>query len=159
MAVPTKKVSELAAEIALGEVARGVFEKNNDNRGERVDEYQNTANGVLGQAWCAKFVYWCFEQAAAELSVKNPMPKIFLVRQFEMWAVREKKITDKPQLGDVLILEHRHLGIISGSPNATGQVPSIEGNTWGGTTFANRKEGVYSLQKHKLSKCTFARLI
>lgn len=48
------------------------------NRGPRVDQYL-TCCGMNPQkgnyAWCAAFVYFCFEQAAAELSRSNPVPK------------------------------------------------------------------------------------
>jgi hypothetical protein len=84
MARPT--LAELAVTIALEEARRGVFENANDNRGPRVDEYQQTTSGVLGEAWCVKFVYWCFEQASGRLGAKNPMPKIFGAAQFEQWA-------------------------------------------------------------------------
>lgn len=50
-------VSELAVTIALQEAAAGVFERANDNRGDRVDEYQRSTSGVLGEAWRMKFVY------------------------------------------------------------------------------------------------------
>jgi hypothetical protein len=50
-------VAELAVEIALQEAAAGVFERENDNRGDRIDEYQQSTSGRLGEAWCLKFVY------------------------------------------------------------------------------------------------------
>ena len=158
-AIPKPSLLDHVVEIALDEVRRGVFEKsNNNNQGERIDEYQMKANGVIGEKWCAKFVYWCFEQAAAKLLTKNPMPKIFGSAQLETWALREKKLTSSPAKGDILILEHRHVGIVSGPATATGQFPSIEGNTWAGTNFQNRREGVYALKKQKVAKCTFVRL-
>jgi len=58
--VPTSDpaaLADLAVKIALDEATAGVFERNNDNRGDRVDEYQKAAGGGLGEAWCAKFVY------------------------------------------------------------------------------------------------------
>ena len=69
-----RSVAEVAVEIALDEAKRGVFETANNNRGPRIDEYQTLANNTLGEKWCAKFVFWCFEQAALRLSVKNPLP-------------------------------------------------------------------------------------
>jgi len=40
-----------------------------------------------------------------------------------------------------------------------GKFQSVEGNTWAGTTFENRREGVYSLNNTKVAKCTFIRLV
>jgi hypothetical protein len=79
-------VADLAVEIALQEAAAGVFERGNDNRGDRIDEYQQSTSGRLGEAWCLKFVYWCFEQAARRLNTNNPMPAFFGAPQFEGWA-------------------------------------------------------------------------
>jgi hypothetical protein len=151
-------ISELAVSTALGEAVQGIFETANDNRGPRVDEYQSTS-GVLGQAWCVKFVYWCFEQAAGRLGMKNPMPRIFAVAQFEIWATREKKLVTTPALGDVLIKEHRHAGLVTGPPLSVGTFPSVEGNTWANADFAHRREGVYVLKNEKVVKCTFARIV
>ena len=77
-------IAELAVSIALAEAKAGVFETANDNRGPRVDLYATGANGVLGEAWCVKFVYWCFAQAAAKMLVTNPMPKIFAAKQLKI---------------------------------------------------------------------------
>src|SRR5439155_13016392 len=100
--MPRPTLAELAVTIALEEARRGVFENANDNRGERIDEYQRTTSGALGEAWCAKFVYWCYGQAAGRLGVKNPLPPIFGAAQLELWAMRERKIVTSPALGDVL---------------------------------------------------------
>ncbi len=76
-----RSVAEVAVEIALAEAKRGVFETANNNRGPRIDEYQRLANSKLGQAWCAKFVFWCFVQAALRVGVKNPLPSRIAARE------------------------------------------------------------------------------
>lgn len=154
----TSTLAELAVAIALEEAQRGVFENANDNRGDVVDQYQRATNGVLGQAWCVKFVYWCFDQAAGRLRVKNPLPKIFLAAQFELWGIHEGKVVTIPALGDILIKEHRHAGLVTGAPLSGGKVPSVEGNTWANTDKAHRREGVYVLKNEKVESCTFLRL-
>jgi hypothetical protein len=148
-------IGELAVQIGLDEARRGVFEANNDNRGVRVDDYARAANGVFGEAWCVKFVFWCYAQAAARLGVKNPLPRIFGAHQLEIWAARENKAVKAPVAGDVLIKEHKHAGLVSGSPLANGTFPSVEGNTWANTDFAHRREGVYALKNEQVAKCTF----
>lgn len=50
------------------------------NRGKRVDEYQRRTglplqDGKEGFAWCACFLYFCFDEAAKKLSRKNPLIK------------------------------------------------------------------------------------
>lgn len=156
MAKPS--VAEMAVSVALEEAERGVYERGNDNRGERVDEYEKLA-GMQGEAWCAMFVFWCYEQAAARLGLKNPMPRIFGAAQLEVWGVRERKMVTAPAAGDILIREHRHAGLVTGPALRNGTFPSVEGNTWAKSDFAHRREGVYVLDKDKVEKCTFIRLV
>lgn len=151
-------LAEMAITVAREEAQRGVFESDNDNRGDRVDEYERLA-GMKGQAWCAMFVYWCYEQAAARMGLKNPMPRIFGAAQLELWATREKRVVPAPAAGDILIKEHRHAGLVSGPALSTGTFPSIEGNTWANSDFAHRREGIYVLKNEKVSKCTFIHIV
>jgi hypothetical protein len=151
-------VAQVAVEIAVKEAKQGVYETENDNRGERIDEYQKLANSTVGQAWCAKFVCWCFEQAAQRLGVSNPFPRIFGAGALEAWAIREGKLQTTPVLGDVFVKSHKHVGLVAGDAVGGGKFKSVEGNTWAGTTFANRREGVYVLENTKVASCTFVRL-
>jgi hypothetical protein len=153
-----RSIAEIAVEIALAEAKQGVFETANNNRGPRIDEYQKLANNTLGQAWCAKFVFWCYDQAALKVGVKNPLPKIFRAGQLESWAINQKKTVPIPSLGDVFVKEDRHVGLVAGRWVTGGKIQTVEGNTWSGTTFANRREGVYLLNNTKVVKCTFLRL-
>jgi hypothetical protein len=150
-------IGEVAVEIALEEEKRGVFETNNDNRGPRIDEYSLFTNGTLGQAWCAKFAYWCFAQAALKIRTQNPFPKIFLASALAHWATFNKKTVDSPILGDVFVRKLQHVGIAKGPPNPNGTFPSVEGNTYN-TAYDVRREGVYSLNKELVASCTFIRL-
>ncbi len=147
------EVAKAAVKVALAEAAQGVFETNNDNRGPRVDEYQ-MVGGTLGQAWCAKFAYWCFMQAALKLAVDNPFPKIFGAAKLEEWGKKENRMVKDPMCGDVLVKEHHHVGIVKGPLMPGGILESVEGNTW---TGAVHKEGVYKKTEF-LSNCTFIRL-
>lgn len=60
---------------AAGEV--GVMEDPlGSNRGPRVDQYLRSAgiDPTTGSyPWCAAFVYFCFQQAANQLGIKNPV--------------------------------------------------------------------------------------
>jgi hypothetical protein len=66
---------QTAVKIAADEV--GVREEPpGSNRGPRVDAYLRAAglDPAAGSfAWCAAFVYWCFEQAARRLERANPV--------------------------------------------------------------------------------------
>ena len=150
-------VAKAAVKVALAEAAQGVFETDNDNRGPRVDEYQ-MVSGKLGQAWCAKFVYWCFQQAALKVGAANPFPRIFGASEMEKWGIEEGRVVTEPSCGDIMVKEHRHVGLVTGPALANGNFPSVEGNTWAKTDFAHRREGVYVLNNEKVSRCTFIRL-
>jgi hypothetical protein len=153
-----ESLAKFAVDKALNEAKTGVFENANDNRGTRIDLYASAANGVMGEAWCVKFVYWCYGQAAATLGVGNPMPRIFGAQALESWARRQNKLFDTPLAGDILIKQSRHGGLVIGPAIANGTFPSVEGNTWAGTTFKNRREGVYVLKSTRVSDCTFIRV-
>jgi hypothetical protein len=154
------EVAKIAVAIALAEAKQGVYETGdndhgpNENYGPRVDEYQQAANQTLGQKWCAKFVYWCFQQAALQLAVVNPFPRIFGAKNLEEWGAKENRMVTDPMPGDVLVRTHNHVGLVTEPVLAKGIVPSVEGNTWTGSV---QKEGVYK-KSELLSKCTFIRL-
>ena len=147
------EVAKEAVTIALMEAEQGVYENDNDNRGPRVDEYQQVG-GTLGQPWCAKFAYWCFMHASLKLGVANPFPRIFGAARVEEWGKKEGRMVTEPACGDVLIKQHHHVGLVTRSALDNGIVPSVEGNTWDHI----HKEGVYVLEKERFSKCTFIRL-
>jgi hypothetical protein len=42
------------------------------NSGPRVNQYLASVGDSGGLAWCAAFVYWCFQQAASAVNVANP---------------------------------------------------------------------------------------
>jgi hypothetical protein len=148
-------VAARAVAVAKRELDTGVFEDDNDNRGSRIDEYENLF-GLKGQAWCAMFVYFCFHTAATEGGAKNPLPKIALASALYNWAKSNDKLVDQPQAGDVLIVKPgTHVGLVTGSA-AGGKVPSIEGNTWSHGTKENHVEGVYA-KSHPLDSCFYVR--
>ena len=138
------EVALLAVEIAIADAKRGLFESDGNDRGPELDEIQQSANGQVGQPWCAKFVWWSFERAALKLKVKNPFPHIFLSSALETWAGRAGLIVKAPERGDVFVKKSRHTGLASG-PLLPGMfVPAVEGNTY---TVNPAKEGVYVTKK------------
>jgi len=79
-ATPTVPVVTDAGPLLLVETLRfaatqiGVLEKPlGSNRGPEVDAYLKSAGAEPGSPWCAAFVYFCFQQAAAGLGVANPV--------------------------------------------------------------------------------------
>lgn len=65
-----KKVLLVASsQIGVQEVPRG------SNRGPEVDQYMRSVGlDPAGRfAWCVAFLYWCFQKAATDMGVANPM--------------------------------------------------------------------------------------
>jgi hypothetical protein len=159
-------VSKVAAASAVGvqavavareELALGVYEdEGNTNTGTRVDAYEQLF-GMNGLAWCAMFVYWCFNSAAKSMGVANPLPKIAAAQALLTWAQKNNRLVTDPVAGDVLIVKPgSHVGLVVGPPSG-GKVPSIEGNTWSHGTVDNHKDGVYP-KSHALASCYYLRV-
>ena len=148
-------LAALAVNVAREELDAKVRETG-DNTGPRVDLYLNLF-GLKSLAWCAAFVYWCFNTAAQRMGVTNPLVKDARANGMYTWAVRNNRIVDVPSAGDVLIVmvdgRGKHAGLVVGSPLTTGKVPSIEGNTWD----SSKVDGVYAKQQI-VAHCKFIRV-
>ncbi len=110
----------------------------NSNRGPKVEEYLASAGLGGGFAWCAAFVYWCFNTAAKNAGKTNPLVKTAGVMR--SWnECTGKKIPAKdaklnPALikpGHIFVMDYGgglgHTGIVV-SVNG-GYINTIEGNT------------------------------
>jgi cell wall-associated NlpC family hydrolase len=109
---------------------------------------------VPGFAWCAAFVYWCFEQASAQLNRVNPLPRTGSC--LDHWnKTHGVKITawqamDNPTLiepGDIFILDRHHglghTGIVVGVSGSV--IHTIEGNA--NNHNSGEADGVVELQR------------
>ena len=116
--------------IARGEIGRG--ESGRNNGGPDVVRYRRGVDD--GGAWCASFVSWCLEEAAAALGVRCPVrrsagAKWLFSRVLDGGGVR----LELPEVGAV-VLWHRgavgaatgHVGIVSAIGD--GGFCSVEGN-------------------------------
>jgi hypothetical protein len=74
MKAPILSIHELALQIAISQLGQ----KENPlkpNSGVMVDVYLASVGLKPPNSWCQAFMYWCFEQAAEQLHVPNPMIK------------------------------------------------------------------------------------
>lgn len=126
-------LQQKALEIAISQL--GVEEHpRGSNRGPQVDQYliRTGYDPTKGSyAWCASFVYWCFDEAATSMSVKNPLAKTGGV--MDQWNKRkaEFRVTGAPQPGDIGILDLGnglgHMFIVESVE--LDHVHNVEGNT------------------------------
>ena len=155
MGKPPPSLAALALDIALAEASAGVYEDPpRSNRGPRVDEYQ-TGRASLGQAWCLKFVHWCYTQAAVRLGCPNPLPKIYLVSAFLDWARKDDRVVATPEKGDIIAKRSAaHVGLMLTEPVAS-SFSSVEGNTW---ATDKTKEGVFVVKRLHVINYEFVRI-
>ena len=131
-----------ARDIALTQ--EGVRETSR-NRGPEVDEYVRAVHlAPEGQhAWCAAFVAWCCQSAAARLGVTNPLP--LCAGALRLWQTAPAQFRRTvPEPGAIFVTAHGrglgHVGFVvawDGGPTCQ----TIEGNTNGGGS--REGDGVY----------------
>lgn len=148
-----------AVSIAALELAKKVREiPRNSNKGPEVEEYLRSVGLGPGHPWCCAFVYWCFETAAAQLNLPNPMVKTggclehwnrAKARSSALRIPAERASEDPSALGKgmVFIIDHGN------SRGHTGFVEEVEGgwlSTIEGNTNASKSReggGVYRLER------------
>lgn len=129
----------------------------NSNRGPEVEQYQLRAGSAPGNAWCCAFVYWCFDEAATELGLPNPMVKT--AGCLDHWnratARGAKRVLASAAKADpglvkpgmVFIIDHGegkgHTGLVERV--AGGLLTTVEGNTDASKT--REGGGVYRLTR------------
>ncbi len=63
----------VAAVLGVARKEVGVMEDPiGSNSGPRVNQYLASVGDASGLAWCAAFVYWCFQQASSSIKIPNP---------------------------------------------------------------------------------------
>ena len=125
-------LSEKTLEIALSQ--EGVSEKpKGSNSGPEVSGYLKSVGLIGAYPWCMSFVYWCVQQAADDLGIKNPLVRTGgVMRQWNETTCRKIPIQSsaiKP--GDIFIMRFPgglgHTGFIVEVKGSL--VKTIEGNT------------------------------
>lgn len=152
VATATSPVRAKVLEVAAAEV--GTMEDPlGSNRGPKVDQYLRAAGldpATGSYPWCAAFVYWCFQNAAAQLSVPNPAIKTASVHT--LWAeagakgidrISPEEVAQQPSLvepGVVFVITTSattgHVGFVKQVDGVI--LTTIEGNT----NLGGSREGI-----------------
>lgn len=122
------KLSDTAIDYARSQI--GVKEIGH-NAGKQVNEYQASTGNVSGAAWCMSFVYWCFQKAAKDRNMVNPLIRTGGV--LDQWNRIPKQYKyAAPSVGSIFIMStgggYGHTGIIT-KINDNGTFTAIEGNS------------------------------
>ena len=125
------KLTTAAIQIASTQV--GEKEKPlGSNWGHPVQDYIERAGIDSPCAWCMCFQYWCFDEAAKQIGIPNPLTKTGSVSHAWQVAYPIHKVLANPQVGDIFIMEFEagggHTGIVE-SIDPDGTLHTIEGNT------------------------------
>ena len=153
---PTQQSSNKFADklIALAKQEIGVEEVNGTNCGPRVNEYKSATwlDHTKSWPWCAAFICWLFREAMKGGTYSFKRPETAGAFDFENWARNQGSsiILKKPhngdiKPGDIVVFNFSHIGIAIGSPDSTGFVKTIEGNT----DSAGSREGGAVLEKRR----------
>lgn len=115
----------------------GVRETGGEDRGAEIRRYTASVTGSAsdGQAWCAFFASWVFNEVGAPLMDSNGDG---LVKNLGDWSKRSGRFRDKaatPRPGDLVLFKNRsdngrwtdHIGIVE-SVDPNGTIHTIEGN-------------------------------
>lgn len=125
--ITAKDIANRAVQIAKTQLH--VKEATGRNDGEAVESYLRSVGLGKGFPWCAAFVYWCFNQAAKDLNIPNPLAKTAGV--LDHWNKAKNNRVTSPKVGDVMIMDFGggkgHTGIVI-SVNGS-NIETIEGNT------------------------------
>lgn len=121
-------LSDKALEVAHGQL--GATEHPvGSNWGEPVKTYLASVGIDFPASWCMAFMYWCFEKAAEELKIPNPLVKTAGV--LRAWDNAVSHRVTIPQPGDIFIMDfgsgHGHTGIVTSQDIS--RIYTIEGNT------------------------------
>ncbi len=132
----------VANAVAVANSQIGVLEQPlGSNRGPQIEQYQAAVGIDKGEAWCAAFTYWCFQQAADSLQKSNPVIKTGsvvqhwdLARQKGIPVVMTSAARQDPELlkpGMIFIMATGggtgHTGIVE--KVIGGRLVTVEGNT------------------------------
>lgn len=112
-----------------------VREKTGKNDGKEVEAYLKSIGLGAGYPWCQASVYWCYDLAAKQLSMVNPVPKtggvLECLRQAKAKGYRIILDPEQYMQGDQFIMDYGggkgHTGLIEAK--VLTNVYTIEGNT------------------------------
>ena len=140
-------LAQKALDIAL--THEGISEEpKGSNSGPVVNQYLKSVGLGKGYPWCMAFVYWCVNEAAKMLEIKNPLQKTGgVMLQYNTTRLRKLPKTSRGiQPGDIFIMEFGH------GTGHTGFVVKIEGSVVhtieGNTNDDGSREG-YEVAKRK----------
>lgn len=144
-----------AAQIALREEAKGVYEVGSNNRGPEIDIYKARAHSPksANHQWCGFFVYYCLSEAANRYGAALPFipEKLWSGYKLTKWAnaYPETIVRSSPCYpGDIYVMNNGHIGIVI-SQGAGTMVNTVDGNQsilGGGRSLKRRERNIVDMR-------------
>src|SRR5450432_4024870 len=75
----------------------------NSNSGPEVNQYLASVGLKPGNEWCMSFAYWCFNEAAVQSGIQNPLYKTGLC--YQQWQESPANQVQTPDVGDLLVFK------------------------------------------------------
>lgn len=127
---PKAKTLALRA-MEIAQSKEGVRELTGNNDGPEVEAYLKAVGLGKGYAWCMAFVVWCYDQAAAQLGLKNPLVRTGgCMKQWNETTCQKVGVTEL-RAGDIAIMDlgggAGHTFIVTARRGPV--VLTVEGNT------------------------------
>jgi hypothetical protein len=146
------------AALAVAQTQIGVMEDPvGSNRGPMVDQYLRATDTAPGKFWCMAFIYWCFQQAAAQLGVANTFPRtagcLDAWNRSANFRVQQSAARANPALvvpGSIFIFDHGgglgHAGFVV--EQRSGALRTVEGNS--NDNGSSNGVGVFALNRRNV---------
>lgn len=135
-----------------------VREVGGNNRGPRVEEYEQTVSINPGDPWCAAFVFWCLKKADVDMLIFADLVNPSWVPNIEGWAIKHGVLSRTPSRGSFMLLYDSggpfHIGFVT-QALADGYVSTIEGNTSSGPTGSQGDGGGVFRRARLITDCRF----
>lgn len=151
---PRNTLPEAVARAAESKI--GVREQGGSNKGAALQpffdaDWYKPDGPDHGYAWCAAFVCWAVQTAAAGREITFSPPRTPRAWGFEGWARKEGLNLKKPakldiRRGDIVVFEFSHIGVAVSSPDESGYFDTVEGNT--NAAGSREGDGVYQKRRH-----------
>jgi hypothetical protein len=119
-----------ALKVALTQLGKQENPKNS-NWGKPVQDYLASVGITSPASWCMAYVYWCFNKAALDLKIPNPLIKTGGVLAHWNQVDKKYRVTTSPEPGDIFIMDFSggkgHTGIVEST--TASHINTIEGNS------------------------------
>lgn len=98
-------LAERALQIIIGQLGQQEHPKGS-NWGRPVQDYLAAVKINFPASWCMALVYYCYEQAAMQLGITNPLYQTGGV--LSQWNNSKQHHVGNPQSGDIFIMDFGH---------------------------------------------------